>query len=386
MRCSGWRSWRDVLYDVGPAVVLLVVGELDVVFGLSIPYGNAPWWTAVGPVAIACLALLLRRHRPLLALAIVLAVLALPALFWHTELTYWGEFVVILVAMYSTGRHLPWQHGIWAFPLFAAGYGTLLVFYPRMRDPGDVLFNAALVAALWGAGRLSMSWTAARDRALRLEVERVLAEERAEVRERARIARELHDVISHTITVIVMQAGGARLASASDPQVAVGALEGIESLGRDSLAELRTLLAVLRSDDRAEIGTAPQPTIADIPMLCERMGALGLPVTQCIDTGPDPVPPGLQLAAYRIAQEGLTNVLKHAGTVDTVVNVQITTTDLIVSVQNAAGSRLPRMPGAARGLAGLRERVGVLDGTLHAGPAAGGGFDLSARIPLAVSV
>jgi signal transduction histidine kinase len=240
-----------------------------------------------------------------------------------------------------------------------------------------------VLLGLWSIGRLAASWSAYRDRTLLLEFERVQAEERAEARERTRIARELHDVIAHTITVIVMQAGGARLASAGDRETAVDALARIEVLGRDSLAELRTLLQVLR-DEGAESSTAPQPTLADVPALCGRMRSLGLPVRVRTTGGTDALPPGVQLAAYRIVQEGLTNVLKHAGIVDTQVDLQVGPGTLLVDVANAAGGDSERVPGSGRGLIGLRERVTALGGTLTSEPQQDGGYRLSAMLPVAV--
>lgn len=366
-------------------VILLVVGMWDVVAELSVPYGDAPWWTAIGPVTVACLALLLRRRRPLLTVGIVLATLALPGFVTPTRLTYWGEYVVWLVAMYSVGRHLPWRRGVWAIPMSLVAYGSALAHYPPMRAPGDVLFNLAVLMGLWALGRLAASWSAYRDRTLLLEFDRAQAEERAEVRERTRIARELHDVISHTITVIVVQAGGARLASETDPRAAVDALARIEALGRDSLAELRALLDVLR-DDAEEVGTAPQPSLADVAELCDRMRSLGLPVTVHTAGDLEAVASIVQLVAYRIVQEGLTNVLKHAGTVDTdVVIDHDAPAELVLRISSAPGGEAGGLPGAAHGLVGLRERVDALGGTLTTHRRPDGGFVLHARLPADVS-
>lgn len=310
-------------------------------------------------------------------------------------LTYWGQFVPWLVAMYSAGRHLPWRRGLWAIPISLASYALLLIAYPEMRSPDSVLFNLAVLILLWAIGRLTASWSIYRDRALVLEVERAQAEERTAIAERTRIARELHDVIAHTITVIVMQAGGGRLAAATDPKVAVETLSQIERLGQESLSELRALLTVLRDDDtHAGVDRSPQPQFSDIPHLCASMRTLGLPVDLTMKNLPDTLPPGVQLTTYRIVQEGLTNVLKHAGRVSTSVQISTTPaapidaakpTRLTIDVTNAPGVETTRLAGAGRGLAGLRERIEALGGSLVGVPSPSGGFLLHTEIPVPVA-
>jgi len=378
-------NWRDALIDVAPAVGLLVVGMLDIVTGLSAPTGTASPTTAIAPVIIICGALLFRRRQPLVAFIVVVLAIVLPAWLASVALTYWGEFVPWLLAGYSVARH---ERRLWR-PLVAlvASAFTLTAIalrFPEMADPGDLLYNGAFVAAAWGLGLFAKSWAAYRDNTLRLQIERAQAEERAGVRERTRIARELHDVIAHTITVVVMQAGGARLAAAGDPAAAEAALAQIETLGRDSLAELRTLLAVLRSPDDEPGGTAPQPTLADVSELCERMRRLGLPVTLRIEGALDAVPLGVQLTAYRAVQEGLTNVLKHAGTADTevVVDRGALGDELVVEVSSSSGTQQVRLPGAGRGLTGLRERVELIGGTVSTANRADGGFLLRVVLPV----
>ena len=378
-------NWRDALIDVGPAVGLLVVGMLDIATGLSAPTGSAPPMTAIVPVIVVCAALLFRRRWPLAVFVVVVLTIAVPAWLASVSLTYWGEFVPWLLASYSVARH---EQRLWR-PLVALGASALTLAaislrFPEMADPGDVLYNGAFLAAAWCLGLFARSWAAYRDNTLRHEIERVQAEERAGVRERARIARELHDVIAHTITVVVMQAGGARLALARDPSAAEAALAQIETLGRDSLAELRTLLAVLRSPDDEHGGTAPQPTLTDLSELCERMRRLGLPVTLRTEGALDAVPLGVQLTAYRAVQEGLTNVLKHSGTVDTDVTVDRTASggELVVQVSSAPGTQQVRLPGAGRGLTGLRERVEVVGGTVSTATRPDGGFLLRIGLPV----
>jgi len=256
--------------------------------------------------------------------------------------------------------------------------------FSELRDLGSMFFNSFLLVVGFSIGLLARSWAEYRDRTIRSAAERAVAEERASHAERARIARELHDVIAHTITVIVMQAGGARFASASDPAIASSTLAQIEELGRASLAELRTLLPLLQDGDEAA-PTAPQPTLADVDALCERMRGLGLPITLRMDGDIHSVPLGPQLTGYRAVQEGLTNVIRHSGTVDTAVSIHSAdpAAQLTIDVASEAPVDAPRLAGTGRGLAGIEERVRLAGGTFSAGRQAGGGFLLHVELPLA---
>jgi signal transduction histidine kinase len=262
--------------------------------------------------------------------------------------------------------------------------------FAELREAGDLLFNSMLLAAAFGIGLLARSWAASRERVMRAALDRALAEERASRSERARIARELHDVIAHTITVIVMQAGGARLASRADSSIAISTLARIEELGRASLAELRSLLPLLREDDD-DLPARPQPTLEDVQKLCEQMRELGLPVTLRVDGDLGAVPLGLQLTGYRVVQEGLTNVIKHSGLVDTAVRVtrggvpERLTVDIrndIPANAHVTGGAAGRITGAGRGLLGLQERVGLAGGLFTAGRVDPEGFQLHVELPI----
>jgi signal transduction histidine kinase len=199
--------------------------------------------------------------------------------------------------------------------------------------------------------------------------------------ERARIAREMHDVVAHGLSVIVVQADGARYAAEKDPDVAVGTLETIASTGRESLTEMRRLLGLLRDGDT---GVAPQPGLADVRHLVDEARALGTRVEADLpDPGPE-VPDGIGLAAFRIVQEALTNVRKHAGPGATVRVGVAVGPDVRVEVRDDGRGAAAPADGRGLGLVGMRERATVHGGTLEAGPAPGGGFTVSARLPLSV--
>lgn len=392
-----WRKhWRDVIFDGAPPLVLLILGVVDSVTGaFTEPIGQAPAVTALVPGALACLALLLRRYRPLLTLAIVLIALLVPPFVLPTSITYWDEFMVWVVALYSCGRHARRPIAFTALGVSAVAMAMLPLEFPELRDLGGILFNSALLATGFSIGMLARSWAGYRERITRSAAERAVAEERASRHERARIARELHDVIAHTITVIVMQAGGARLASAFDPAIAAATLAQIEELGRASLTELRSLLPLLRDGDDVP-AIVPQPTLSTVGELCERMRGLGLPITLQVDGDIGDVPLGLQLTGYRVVQEGLTNVVKHSGAADTVVRILCSGTPALLTVEvesrvPAAASRIENvggglvgagLVGAGRGLAGLEERVRLAGGEFRAGLLDGAGFLLHVDLPL----
>jgi signal transduction histidine kinase len=232
---------------------------------------------------------------------------------------------------------------------------------------GTVVVSAeVLVAALLADRRVSR-----RERLVALEIERDQQAELGAAQERARIARELHDVVAHSLAVMVAQADGGRYAAASDP--AAGALEQIAETGREALEQMRALLGVLRADEENP----------DLPRLVRRLAGAGLPVELEVEGPARPLAPELQLSLHRIAQEALTNVLKHAQSprrVEVVLRYREPEVELTVR-DDGRGST--RADSGGQGLTGMRERVALLHGTLDAGPRAGGGFEVRARIPTA---
>jgi len=369
--------WRVLVFDAAPAVTMLVMGLVDLYAPLTDPYGDAPLHSAVFSIVVASLALLLRRRWPLLALAIAVSAVVIPTLLASVLLTLWGEFLVWVIAIYSVGRHEPWERAVWGPTIALAGFAVVVVRYPGLHIASDIIIDTGMLLAAWGVGRLVASSATNRARALALEVEKARAEERAALSERTRIARELHDVISHSITVIVMQAGGARMAAQTDPAAAGTALGLIETVGRETLHELGTMLTVLREDDPTG---APTPTLAHVATLCERMRALGMAVDVQVQPDMRDVPDEVQLTVYRIVQESLTNILKHAGPVPTSVSVTQREGDVKVEVTSASGRGDASVEGSGLGLVGLRERVDALGGTLIAEPH-GAGFTIRASLP-----
>jgi signal transduction histidine kinase len=219
------------------------------------------------------------------------------------------------------------------------------------------------------------------ERTARLEREREAQSLAAVAEERARIARELHDVVAHSISVMTIQAGAARLLLDDEPERAEEPLLSIEETGRETLAEMRRLLGVLRSDMAAD-GLEARPTMANLESLVADVKAAGLPVQLSVAGDAEHIPPGVDLAAYRIVQEALTNVRKHAGLVTTRVAVRYGPSEMDVEVENEPGTGTNGEVGGGHGLVGMRERVAVFGGTLEAGANDDGGFRVRARLPL----
>jgi signal transduction histidine kinase len=220
-------------------------------------------------------------------------------------------------------------------------------------------------------------------KAARLEREREEEARRAVAREQARIARELHDVISHNVSVMVVQAAAGADVFDAEPSRARSALTSIEATGREALSELRRLLGVIRTGEDADSALAPQPGLGRLAALLEQVRATGLPVELAVEGPRSPLPPGLDLAAYRIVQEALTNTLKHAEASQAKVTLRYSAGELAVEVlDDGRGPAANGTQGGGRGLAGMRERASLYDGSIRAGPRSEGGFEVSARFPL----
>lgn len=322
--------------------------------------------------ALAGAALYRRRRAPLVVLAVVLAAWV-PAL--GTDYSDFGGFT--LVALYSAGRH--GGDGRWTYAGLAGAVGVLTL--DGVLDPvpwGEVGFGVLVMVGVWYAGRR-----------LRLRQQRgqqLLREQQADrrrivVEERTRIARELHDVVAHRVSLMTVQAGAATTIAATDPEAALRAMGAVETAGRQALDELRHLLSVLRPD--ADAGaTGPQPGLADLPQLVEQTRLAGVDVQLTVAGVPAELPAPVDLSAYRIVQECLTNVLKHAGP-HARTQVRVTSDGACVVVEVSDDGRgATVLPGAGHGIVGMRERALLLGGRLDVGPRAGGGFRVLARLPV----
>ncbi len=371
------RPW----FDAALAVALLVPVPLMVLAGID------PWWPVLSFLQV--LPLFWRRSHPVacftaVALAHVLQV-------WVNNSPVWGQ-LAFPVAVYSVARYaraLP-AAGALGVGLVGAlvasadwltGYDEPLT---RSAFVGYALPVATIVVAAWALGTLGRTREAyvatLVERSERIEREAAQRIALAATEERSRIAREMHDVVAHGLSVIVVQADGARYAAEQDPAVATKTLGTIAETGREALTEMRRLLGLLRTGGGS--GTRPQPRLDDVAVLVAEAQEAGAAVQARL---PEPglrVPAGAALTAYRVVQEALTNVRKHAGPdASTVVEVRVGD-DLTVEVSDDGRGAASLDDGRGLGLVGMRERVVVHDGELQAGPRPGGGYRVWARIPL----
>ncbi|HUH06677.1 MAG TPA: sensor histidine kinase [Egibacteraceae bacterium] len=335
---------------------------------------------AVGVFAVASAALYWRRRAPLVVLAVALVAWAVTIGSSYSDL---GG--VAIVALYSAGRYAPerrWGH-------VGVDAAIVVVTIDGITDPvpwPEVVFGGFVMFVAWYIGRrLRLRG----QRAAQLEREQAAEARRIVTEERTRIARELHDVVAHRVSLMTVQAGAAKAVAAEDPEGALQAMGAVEEAGRQALDELRHLLGVLRPEADVN-GLGPQPGLADVPRLVEQIRGAGLDVTVTMDGIAAPLPARVELSAYRIVQEALTNVLKHGGPrTRTEVHLRSERDGITVEVlddgQGAAvapGSGVTHEVAAGHGIVGMRERALLLGGSLDAGPRPGGGFRVVAHLPI----
>jgi signal transduction histidine kinase len=265
------------------------------------------------------------------------------------------------------------------------GGAATIVYHDPTHASAELVFIPLLFAVGWLAGfalrERAAQAEAAEVRASQAERERDAAARIAVAEERARIARELHDIVAHAVSVMVLQVGAVRHKLPDVVAQERDALEGVEKAGRTALAEMRRLLAAMRTDgDEAEL--TPQPGLDGLDSLAEEVGRAGLPVRLHVDGDPFPLPRAIDLSAYRIVQEGLTNALKHARASAADVTVRYRPDELQLEVRDD-GVGAATSDGLGHGLVGIRERVKIYGGEMSAGTANGRGFVLSTRLPLA---
>jgi signal transduction histidine kinase len=377
------RVVPPVALDAALALGLLAVTIAETVGAPGDGVSDA--WNLLAAAALT-LPLLWRRRAPLAVTGVVLASAVLVNVALPAFVNVGAPFGAMLLGAYSIGAHAEGRANT------AGGLAGALLTAPVSAvlpapTVSDFVFPMLFFAAAWAAGRTVRHRTQLagelHEAAVRAREEREAEEARAVAEERRRIARELHDVVAHSLSVMVVQAGGARRILGQDPGRAEEAAARIEATGRAALGEMRRLLGVLHRDE--EPALAPQPTLAALDGLVERARAAGLGVA-LVQTGtPRPLPAGVDLTAYRVVQEGLTNALKHAGPVATEVRLRWEDDGLALAVLSAPG-RAGAGGGTGHGLIGMRERVALCGGDLAAGPRPGGGFAVEARLPAPAAV
>ncbi|MFD8232246.1 sensor histidine kinase [Streptomyces sp. NPDC059696] len=336
-----------------------------------------PW----AMIILSALPLGLRRLYPLATFVTVLAAaLAIGgSASWITVLAcVVGAYSAIV---YSRYRILAIAVLVTAAALSGYAFRDADPLLPGWSSPGFVLLVAGMLASL--VRFLHLRLASSRDRVAELQQAQEEAMRRAVAEERARIAAELHDVVTHNVSVMVIQAGAARTVMDVAPGQSKEALLAVEAGGRAAMAELRHVMGLLAApDNESSDGLEPQPGLARLDALVARVRAAGTPVRVGVSLPPQPLPPGVDLAAYRVVQEALTNTLKHARDAEVSVTIGHTDDCLEIEVTDTGGVKdAPPVESNGRGHMGLRERLAVYDGELTAGPTPDGGYRVAARIP-----
>jgi signal transduction histidine kinase len=340
-------------------------------------------------LAIAMAApLAVRRRWPLVVLGVIVAALILYNARAYPDVNV--DFFGPVIATYTIAASKPTRVALAAAGTVAIAVGIgFYVDESASESAGDWLLIVVFTLGTWFVGdsvrRRRMYASALEGRTRELEDARLDLARQAVTDERLRMARELHDVVAHTLTAIVVQTAVARHRFEQEPEAAAESLDGIETLTRGALEELRSTLSVLRSEDGDLAQLAPAARLADVDQLAERVAASGVAVTIHREGDLDGLPPLVELAAYRIVQEALTNVVKHAPGARVDVRLAGTRSKLAIEVRDdgLTNERADVIAGAGRGLAGMQERAALLGGTFEAGPASGGGFRVAAILPLA---
>jgi signal transduction histidine kinase len=402
----GWLSRHPRLVDGVPAALLLLLGVATVIgratrtevvsqdgrTGVLSPASASVGW----PPAVLLLLILLglavpvifRRTYPVQAFTVAAVAGALQVVFVTTPLV---TDLAILILLYTLAAYRPRRRSIVGLCVCLAGS---LVAVARWLPPQDGLAQKALFGGVIFSGTALVAWvlgdsmryrraylTALEDRAARLERERDAQAQIAAAAERARIARELHDVIAHNVSVMVVQADGASYALRSEPDRTAHALTAISQTGRQALAEMRRLLGILRSDDQ-QADLAPVPGLDQLRELLDQARRAGMSVSFTLEGAARPLPEGAELAAYRVVQESLTNTRKHGGlAAAAAVTLRYEPDALVLEVTDDGLGAAAVGDGPGHGLTGMRERIEMYGGTVQAGPLPGGGYQVTARLP-----
>ena len=364
------------------ALAIMAVGLAEIWVPFSSRAGDGSIAASTIVTVVACLALTLRRTYPLASGLVVLWSWLAVFTFVGVYVLFWGQFVPMAVALFSIARY-----GRGRVPYWGAVGGALTLLYfdffvEELQSPGEIVFHWGVFATVWLFGfGLARSERRAKESTARAIAAEVTATEQAMaavLEERTRIARELHDIVAHAVSMMVVQAGAAEQVVEDDPEFTRRALETIRSTGADALSEMRRVVAMLRdSDDPGDL--TPQPGLDALPALVEDVRGAGLRATLAVEGEPRPLPAGVGLAAYRIAQEALTNVRRHASATEVSVRVGYEPEAVRIEVvDDGVGSA---DPGGGHGLAGMRERAAMYGGSVEVGSVNGSGFAVRATLP-----
>ncbi len=374
-----WAGRHPVLADLAVPLVLAAVtlGPVGSRAGVGTPW----WWLA----AAGCLIpLAWRRGNPVIVFGVVLAAATTIMVADIPPLALTAT-AALLIALYTVAAHMPLRHALLAAGAFEAwGVPTLVRWSPSAAIlPGILLLTGTAAASVMTGVNLQTRrayLAALEDRAARLEKEQDQQAQLAVATERTRIAREVHDIVTHSLSVMVALADGAAAAAPSSPDRAGQAMGQVAVTGRQAIGEMRRLVDTLRIDEKGA-DRHPAPGIGQLDDLLTQARSAGLPARLVVEGRPHRLTQGAQLAVYRIVQESLTNVRKHAHAVTVAtVRLEYTSEGIKVCITDDGQPAGRGEPSVGHGITGMRERAAAYDGTVEAGPCTGGGWRVHARL------
>ena len=379
------RTKGDALLAGGLAVLYVLEA---IAAGQNLWRGpGAPWLAALASL-VFIVSLAWRRRLPLVVFALAFIPMALA---WTGPQQAPNAFTFgLLVAVYSVGAHTGGPSAVVGALGVAAVFALAVLEDPAaVESYGDLGFLLLVIGGPWFAGvaiRLRREQEHRLERrAVHLEHDRDEQIREATTAERARIARDLHDVVAHSISIMLIQARGGRHALASDPAGARAALDAIEAVGSQALTEMQRMLELLHDGEPGAPSLAPQPSLRHVEALADEVSRAGMPVAVSVEGERSELPPGIDVSAYRIVQEALTNALKHAGPATAQVAIRFASDSLDLEIVDTGGGVVRSDPGgtdAGHGLTGMQERARLYRGIVEAGPRPEGGFAVRAHFPL----
>ncbi len=380
--------------DLALAVGLTVMGLLELWVPFESVQGDGSKVAGSIGVLLMTLPLVARRTAPVLATAVVVSALPLLHAAGALPVLFWGGFVPIVVATFSVARHGTGRQPFVGGAMVAGCLVLIDLTVTELQSPSEILFHWTLLTLVWLSGwslaGMERRARASTQRAIEIEVGARAQVAGAVADERARIARELHDIVAHAVSTMVVQAGAAGRVVEEDPELVRRSLDAIRATGSEALSEMRRLVTVMRAEDEPD-ALAPHPGVAGIPALIDEVRCAGLDVTLETSGRAVPLPPGLDLTVYRIVQESLTNVRRHAAASSAAIRLAYADSRVTVEVaDDGSGATSSSYPGPdspgppGHGLLGIRERVALYGGTLHVGRCAppGRGFVVRADLPV----
>ena len=377
------HSWRGIrLTDVALPVVFGLVATAEMIV-----QGYGPLWVSIGTYWAAIVVLCARRVYPLQIPLVIAAIYTVTPLLGFDVSLPSSWLLPQPLACFAVGLYRPRERALSGFAVVLTAlivtFGVLDIL--TNFDP-DIIFGAFVGLGPWVLG-ITLRGMLERNRRLAVDLERARIESEqaataAALAERERIARELHDVLAHSLSVTVVQAQVAEDLVATDSEAATAAMREVQQVGRNALGETGRLLRLIR-DDQDELGMQPLHTVADLPALMNEYCRAGMDGELVVDPAANSLPVGVELSAYRIVQEALTNALKHAPGSKVTVQLRRNPEDLAIEVRNGPGRATADLSmSGGHGLIGVRERVALFGGTFDASTTPDGGFVLTAHLPV----